>query len=484
LHSTKAGTADVPITSLKDRLELPARTDRLLAKECGMIRYQKWMSLIALSLTLTWQTSRAEDKSSAPKGSPTPARVADQSHRHAEIKVASRPYDDDDTTRDSDTNDGNDSSSSYGDEINNSDERTTIPQDAQESDDASTAKPTVEGENVEIIKERYPDGAIKIEREVTQDAQGNYINHGSWKMWDKSGNPVAQGEFRYGNRTGTWVRWYHGASEADLLQQIPYRLFAGPFISQATFEHGQLNGTWNIYDGKKRKISQWGFTDGKRHGASIWWFPNGKKMREVQYRDGLIDGQLIETSSEGTVTANYTYQEGRKLAQKTSTYNGGAKKSQGMYLYAKDIEQSPDDWWTGKLMVTTKAGKDEKQGAWISWHSNGQRQLEGTYDHDLQVGLFTWWHANGQKALEGRYDAGKQDGEWTWWYPNGQKSIRGEYAHGNPTGRWTWWKEDGRVAQSADLSHSEGVVIDTPKPMEPAPIPQVRKPTPRKPTVR
>ena len=44
-----------------------------------------------------------------------------------------------------------------------------------------------------------------------------------------------------------------------------------------------------------------------------------------------------------------------------------------------------------------------------------------------------------------------------------EKSIHGEYAHGNPTGRWTWWKEDGRVAQSADLSHSEGVVIDTPK---------------------
>jgi antitoxin component YwqK of YwqJK toxin-antitoxin module len=125
---------------------------------------------------------------------------------------------------------------------------------------------------------------------------------------------------------------------------------------------------------------------------------------------------------------------------------------------------------------TTKTGADERHGPWSSWHPNGQRQLEGTYDHDLQVGLFTWWHANGQKNLEGRFIKGKQDGPWVWWYDNGQKSIQGEYAKGNPTGRWTWWDEDGRVAQSADLSGTEGVVIQTLPDMSPSMLPQARKP--------
>ncbi len=137
-----------------------------------------------------------------------------------------------------------------------------------------------------------------------------------------------------------------------------------------------------------------------------------------------------------------------------------------MYLFAKDIEHSPDDWWNCKLVTTVKTGKDEKHGPWTSWFANGQKQLEGTYDHDVQVGQFTWWHANGQRALQGRFDNGKQDGTWTWWYANGQKSIQGEYAKGNPTGRWTWWKDDGRVVQSADLSQSEGVVIETPRELE------------------
>jgi antitoxin component YwqK of YwqJK toxin-antitoxin module len=140
---------------------------------------------------------------------------------------------------------------------------------------------------------------------------------------------------------------------------------------------------------------------------------------------------------------------------------GGGKKSEGTYLFPKEVEQTADDWWNCKLATVTKTGGEEKHGPWMSWYSNGQAQLEGAYEHDVQVGRFTWWHPNGQKAQEGRYDHGKQDGNWTWWFPSGQKSIRGEYAKGNPTGKWTWWKEDGRVVQAADLSHTEGVVVET-----------------------
>ena len=151
-----------------------------------------------------------------------------------------------------------------------------------------------------------------------------------------------------------------------------------------------------------------------------------------------------------------------------------------MYLFAKEVEQCPDDWWSCKLMVTNRAGHEERHGAWKSWYTNGQIQLEGNYEHDVQVGTFTWWHANGQKAQEGRFDHGKQDGVWTWWHANGQKSINGEYTHGNPTGRWTWWKEDGRVVQSADLSRGDNdIVIDSPPSDDLLDIPQAKQPKSR-----
>jgi antitoxin component YwqK of YwqJK toxin-antitoxin module len=338
--------------------------------------------------------------------------------------------------------------------------------------------------DVEVIRERFPNGKVNIERETTQDAQGNYVNHGSWKMWDQAGNLVAQGQYEYGNRTGTWIRWYRSVTEAKLLTTLPYKQFAGPFISQATFTGDKLDGTWTIYDGKTRKISQWSFAEGRRHGPSVWWYANGKKMREAHFQNGDMDGEYLEWSPDGAVSLRENYEQGRKLAIKTSHHQGGAKKSEGMYLFAKDTEHTPDDWWNCKLLTTVKSGKDEKHGVWHSWFTNGGKQLEGAYEHDLQVGPFTWWHANGQKALQGEFKAGKQNGTWTWWHANGQKAIEGQYATGNPTGRWTWWKEDGRVVQSADLSHTEGVVIDTPRELDPPIAPRVSKPVRRQPVQR
>src|SRR5262245_49211877 len=46
---------------------------------------------------------------------------------------------------------------------------------------------------VEVIKERYPSGAIKIEREVTQDGEGNYLLHGAWRHFDDKGHLIIDG---------------------------------------------------------------------------------------------------------------------------------------------------------------------------------------------------------------------------------------------------------------------------------------------------
>lgn len=335
-----------------------------------------------------------------------------------------------------------------------------------------------EGAEQEVIKERFPNGSVKIERQVTQDAEGNYINHGSWMMWDERGNVVAQGQFDHDQREGTWQRWYRSVNEAGLLSKQPYQQFSGPFLSRATFKRGQLDGHWTIYDRQNRKVSEWQFADGKRHGKSTWWHANGRKMREATFIDGTLDGQLQEWSAEGVLRLNDTFQAGRKLAKRLKQYPDGKKKSEAVYLFAKEVVQTPDDWWNCKLLVTAPAGSDEKHGPFVSWHPNGQRQLEGAYEHGLQVGTFTWWRPNGQQQLQGSFVAGKQHGVWTWWYGNGQKQIQGEYANGNPTGKWSWWREDGKVARAADLTGGEGVVLDEPRTLGPPQAPRLSRPAP------
>ncbi len=341
---------------------------------------------------------------------------------------------------------------------------TAQPADWEDSGDPSSWKDSDSpSPRTELIRERYPNRSVKIERQVIQDAQDNFLNHGKWRMWDPVGNLIAEGKFYNGERDGTWVRWLR-ASDAKVLSTVPFRQFVGPFISQASFQNGKLHGTWTVYDSKQRKISSWEYEDGLRHGKWTWWFPNGRKMREVDYRMDDIHGQWLEWDPDGTLTQQDNYQDGRKLARKVDYHRGGKQKqSEGVYLHARLVRKTNDDWWSLTLGTYERQGKDEKHGPWATWYPSGQMRLQGEYRHDQEHGKFTWWHSNGQKAAEGVYDNGDQKQEWTWWHQNGLKSIQGEYNSGGPSGRWTWWQDDGKVAQRADFTHSKGRVVQVPE---------------------
>lgn len=324
----------------------------------------------------------------------------------------------------------------------------------------------------DVVRERYPNRSVKIEREVTQDAAGNYVNHGTWKMWDEAGNVVAEGQFRDGKRYGLWTRW-HRQGDSPLFGTAPYNLFSGPYISQATFDDGQLSGRWTIFDAKQHKISEFEMADGLRHGMSTWWYPTGQKMREVFYRDGLMDGDLLEWDQKSNLVVKDNFQEGRKLAPKAASYSetkrsAGKKKNEGMYLHAKQVVKDRDDWWNAKVATYASEGKDQKHGMWTEWFPTGHEQMTGNFHHDVPVGTFVWWYSNGQKALEGTYLDGKPHGRWTWWHNNGLKATEGEYLQGAEAGEWSWWNTDGRIARNKDFSgaasETAGVETKQPKP--------------------
>lgn len=311
---------------------------------------------------------------------------------------------------------------------------------------------------IEVVQERYPDGKVKIRREMTLDAAGNYILHGAWTMWDPQGHEVASGQYQNGKRDGLWTRQLV-QRDSKLFATRPYDEYQGPFTSQATFKNGQLHGKWIISDNQKRKISEIEFVDGARDGVAVWYFASGKKMKQVDFHKGLIDGQLVAWDMSGKVVADETYQEGRKLAPKVAKRPSGHKKSEGLYLFAKQIVEAPDDWWNSQLATYTTIGQDDRHGRWVSWYPSGQKEYEGTYENDRPEGQFTWWYPNSQVRVTGSYKNGKADGEWSWWYENGQKSERGQYVAGEPTGSWAYWKTDGMLHHKSDFDDRASTTI-------------------------
>jgi antitoxin component YwqK of YwqJK toxin-antitoxin module len=261
-----------------------------------------------------------------------------------------------------------------------------------------------------------------------------------------------------GERVGLWTRW-HGRNESKLFDEFPFQQFKAPFMSQATFADGEMDGEWLITDATERKVMQISLKAGKRNGPAITWLPTGKTYRQATYDNGVPVGDVLEASSKtGELVRAESYVDGRKVSTKTTYYSTrDKKKTETMYLSATTVEQSTDDYWNFRLATYRTEGKDLKHGSAKAWFASGKPQLDGFYQYDKRSGTFTYWHENGQIAATGEYKDDKAEGIWVWWHPNGQKSAVGKYQSGALIGDWRWWNEDGRLTKQHEYDGSESI---------------------------
>ena len=302
---------------------------------------------------------------------------------------------------------------------------------------------------VELITERYQNGKVRIQRYVRQDAQRNYLNHGTWTAYSPQGKLLAQGDYQDGKRHGKWMREMSNLGvEAG---------FQGPFTSQADFVDGQLNGTWTVFDTAQRLVASWDFKSGQLDGKTAAWYPNGQQKSEMNFVQGQPDGEALLYNSQGRVIRKDYYRDGKQLVPVVSRYDNKQKETEGWLLRSDFVFQSRFDWWNGvaEIYRETSSGEDQKIGKWVQWYRNGQLKYVGHFEQGEAVGKHAWWHENGQRQLVGEYETGLREGLWTRWHVNGQRHEEGEYLAGSKFGEWTVWNDQGQVAASQSMTHAE-----------------------------
>ena len=231
---------------------------------------------------------------------------------------------------------------------------------------------------VEVVRERYPDGKVRIERQVTLNNDGNYVNHGAWKQFTTDGEVIAEGQYNFGQRNGMWTRWV-GPKDVPLLSEVPFKSFKAPFMSQANFVEGKMDGEWTITDANDRKVMQVSLKAGDRQGPTTIYMPNGKVFHQMSYDRGTPVGDLMEVNPKtGELAKAATYENGRKVTTKTEQFAHSKQlKSEINYLDAKSVEKAPDDFWTTSLAKFASEGKDLRHGSAKTWYSNGQLEQQG-----------------------------------------------------------------------------------------------------------
>ena len=130
----------------------------------------------------------------------------------------------------------------------------------------------------EIVRQRYPDGTVQIARHVRLAENGDYVNDGQWKLFDRNGAVIAIGTYADGEMEGRWAR-LHSQSSGGIFMNPPFSQFQGPFTSKATFSVGLLSGAWTITDAKGRKVFEMPYKDGKRDGLAVWFYPSEQIYR-------------------------------------------------------------------------------------------------------------------------------------------------------------------------------------------------------------
>jgi antitoxin component YwqK of YwqJK toxin-antitoxin module len=345
-----------------------------------------------------------------------------------------------------------------------------LSDDSGEERGQISIEPGVMGE-VETVRERYNDGAIHIERQTTLDRDGNYVNHGSWKMFTPNGNVQAEGQYHFGRRVGLWTRW-HAANDSKLFGENPFKEFKAPYMSQVNFTDGVMDGEWIITDANDRKVCQISLKDGQRHGLAIFWLPNGSTYRQGTYENGLPVGDLLEISKKtGKVERTATYSEGRKVVSKTEYYSGEKqKKSEALYLSPVATQESADEFWNARLAKFVTEGKSMRHGLAKAWFPNGKLESEGAYQFGKKSGTFTFWHENGQVLATGEYRDDKAEGQWVWWHQNGQRSAYGRYENGQLIGEWRWWNEGGKLTKQHVYDGTESAATEQPEEAQPIDI--------------
>ncbi len=306
----------------------------------------------------------------------------------------------------------------------------------------------------EPIRQRYPDGKVQVLRYVRQDEYGNYFNDGPWKLFNRTGQIMAEGQFQNGDMHGTWSRW-HPINSEGIFRTKPFASQQGPFLSIASFSRGKLDGVWTIYDRSRRKIFEMQYVDGLRHGTATWWSNTGYLAREMHFDQGLPDGLAVDYDNGQKPITQTNFIQGRRVFSQIAYHEQKQKKSEDFYLDAKLALNGEDNWWDATPAEYARAGHPVRHGPANSWYENGQPRLEGNFNEGTRHGPFTGWHANGQKQLGGEFDHDQKTGSWIWWHESGMKAVQGQYAEDKPTGTWSWWDESGKVIRSGDVASGD-----------------------------
>lgn len=311
--------------------------------------------------------------------------------------------------------------------------------------------PLADDPTAELVRDRFPSGKPHVERKVTLDAEGNYVNNGEYRELSEKGELLVTGHYDHGLRTGLWAKFLSG-TESPLLKTYPFNKLRAPFSSTVDFDADTMNGVWVISDRDKHIACEIQLQHGQRQGTTTFYHPSGQVYLQSNYENGVLEGQSIEKNQDGKVVREEFYSSGRKQVVDTEYFNNKSVKGVTRYLSAALQVAQPDNWATTSLATYAAANEKELHGEFVTYYDNGQMATKGNYLQGQLHGSYESWFRTGELSASGAYDHGQQEGDWVWRHANGMKRAVATYDKGQVQGDTRAWDEKGKSISAKNLA--------------------------------
>lgn len=208
------------------------------------------------------------------------------------------------------------------------------------------AAPTIV--RTETVTEKFPDGKVRIERDIAHFSDNHFEAHGKYREFYPSGKVFVEGQYNRGRQDGEWVYYFDNgqinrkASYKDGKPDGALEVFRadGTLAAKRGFSDGQRDGDWITYDATgKTPVSEEHYVQGKANGVWKYWHDNGKLRHEINLKDGQRDGLTTEWDDQGEKRFEATFVEGKLHGTATRWLPGGRKIVQ-QYDQGKLVSQS------------------------------------------------------------------------------------------------------------------------------------------------
>ena len=270
------------------------------------------------------------------------------------------------------------------------------------------------GEQQEVTFE-YADGQVNAIGKIQGDNPS-----GLWEFYNDSGRLTATGNFdNSGNKMGKWT-WYNQFNKVKetafyvngLLegQNLIYHNNGKKYVN-ANFKSDSLSGLYESFNNKGALEQRKYFKSSNLEGAYKSYFEVGEKLPEfyITYKNGEIDGEILEYYANGDLYAKSYYVSGKKNGLET------------VYHYNKKVSS------------------------------------EIAYENGVFNGSYKTYHANGQPNEIGQTIEGSYEGPWRMYYDDGTLKTTFTYKKGKLHDLYQYYDTDGKLFY--DFVYRKGEII-------------------------